>query len=113
MVETESRDGSKKSLAITGANFKRYTTTSNMLYELNEEESDGIQLENHKRRRGPADGLGLMETDMGHKISGSQLGLNRGEIVNYIGSGSNGTTHDNDSKNEQMAGTAMQSRQIL
>ena len=112
-VATEYRDESNRSLAITGANLKGYSTTSNILYDENTEENDSIQLENNKWRRSTADGSGLMEIEMGHQNSVSHLGLNRGVVVNYIDSGSNGNTEDRDSKNEQMAGTAMQSRQSL
>lgn len=84
-----------------------------MLYDVNAEESYSIQLENHKRRRATADGLGLMEIELGHQTNVSQVDLNSGEIVNHIGSESNINTKERDSKNEQMAGTALQSRQTL
>lgn len=84
-----------------------------MLYDLNEEESDGIQLEDRKRRRGANHGLGLMEIDMGQQTNGTQLVTKKGETINDNSISSNGNPQGRVSKNEQMAGTAVQSRQTL
>lgn len=51
------------------ANLKGFCTTSNILYELNEEDNVG-QLEERKRRRSETLDLGKMDVDMGQKIDG-------------------------------------------
>lgn len=44
------RDSSKIN-SLMSANLKGYTTSVNMLYELNDEDNVGLQLEEGKRRR--------------------------------------------------------------
>lgn len=110
-VETEYRDESNRSL--TDTKIKGFSTLSNMLYDINAEESDSIQLENNKRRRATADGLGLIKIELGHQTNVSQVDPISEETVKYIGSVSNTSTHERDSKNEQMAGTALQSSHTL
>lgn len=58
-------DGSKTVGDSNVANFKGYSPTSNILYELNEEVSENIQIKDRKRRRGVPNGLGLMEFELG------------------------------------------------
>lgn len=63
-VVTESRDDIKKSLALKESINKGYTATSNLLYDLNEDDSDSIQLEDRKHI---TNGLGHMNIDLCHK----------------------------------------------
>lgn len=100
-VETEYRDVSNSSLAITGTIFKGYSTTSNILYDINTEESDSIQLDNHKRRRSTVDGVGHMDVDLGQQTNISPLNLNSGEIVKHNGYNLNGSTRERESKNDR------------
>lgn len=64
-VVTNPREGSRTLGDINGAILKGYSTTSNNLYELNEEVSDDIQLEDRKMRRGITDGVGHTEVEVG------------------------------------------------
>lgn len=57
---------SKGSSSLSSANLKGFNTTSNMLFGLNEEESDTLQLEERKRRRGESGTLGQEFSDLGH-----------------------------------------------
>ncbi|XP_074327248.1 uncharacterized protein LOC141696272 [Apium graveolens] len=77
---TNVREGSKQ-IDINGANFKGYLTTSNILYELNEEDGEDIQLEDRKRRRGVTDGLGHMEIDSGQQLNIVQAIQNQEEAA--------------------------------
>ena len=66
---------------MNDAGFKGFSTTSNALYELNEEDSNYIQLEDRKRRRGINNGRGNMEIDLGQNSSGIPTSHNHGEAV--------------------------------
>lgn len=76
---TTSREESKKLVKLNEANIKGYSSMTNILYELNEETSEDIQLEDRKRRRGISIGLdhttkeiGLMDVDLGQQNHGIQ-----------------------------------------
>nr|XP_017250903.1 PREDICTED: uncharacterized protein LOC108221543 [Daucus carota subsp. sativus] len=76
-VETNPRDENNKLWDIHGANLKGYSTTSNILYELNEEVSEDIQLEDRKRRRGITNEVGHMEIDLGQRSTAFQTVQNK------------------------------------
>ncbi|KAL1826964.1 hypothetical protein ACET3Z_005376 [Daucus carota] len=71
-VVTDHRKDKDKSLNLNEANFMGCKTTSNMIYDLNEDDSEIIQLEDRKRRRGISNHVGHMEIDQREKFLGNQ-----------------------------------------
>lgn len=80
-VETEIHDKGNDLAKRKEASLKGFSTTSNILYGLNEEDNDVILLEDRKRRRGANSGQGNMEIEMGQNPSVLQTGQQQGETV--------------------------------
>lgn len=59
--------GNSISKTLTPANFKGFSTSSNGLYDLNEEDNIGLQLEERKRRRSDTREVGLEDVEMGQR----------------------------------------------
>lgn len=62
----------QRSSLLQSANLKGSSTNSNILYGLQYEESDTLQIEERKRRRGDSGGLGQGDTEMGFDNIGPQ-----------------------------------------
>lgn len=71
-VVTDHIKDKDKSLNLNETNFMGFKTTSNMIYDLNEDDSEIIQLEDRKRRRGISNHVGHMEIDQREKFLGNQ-----------------------------------------
>lgn len=60
-------------------------TTSNVLYVLNEEDSIGLKIDEHKRRRGESTTNGIMDIDMGLSVTGFKLCCNIHRLLFLMG----------------------------
>lgn len=56
--------------SISEKQMAGYITNSNSLFELNEEENNGLKIDERKRRRGDPSVLGRMDIDMGLSSTG-------------------------------------------
>lgn len=73
MVVQGLRNVSNCTKSSSGANLVGFTTTSNVLYGLLEDESDGLKLEERKRRRGDPNSSSIMDVDGGLQLIGPQI----------------------------------------
>ena len=82
LVGRSSKFVNKGSSSSISANLKGFNTTSNLLFGLNEEESEILQLEERKRRRGESGTLGQESTEVGHARTGpNEIFFTRGAII--------------------------------
>lgn len=69
VVTTDSTNGKDKAVVLRDASLGGFKSTSNLMYDLDEDDSEIIQLEDRKRRRGLPNQLGHMDIDSREKIS--------------------------------------------
>lgn len=60
----------QRSSLLPSANLHRFSTNSNILFDVHYEESDILQIEERKRRIGELGGLGQGDTEMGYANTG-------------------------------------------
>lgn len=71
LVSQKGKTGVSKSNSLIPAIIQGYNPTSNVLYDSNADESDGLQLEERKRRRSDID-MGLLDHVSIHQDDGLQ-----------------------------------------
>lgn len=71
-VVTDLRNGKEQAVILKEANLVGFRSTSNLVYDMAEDDSELIQLEDRKRRRESPNQVGHMDIDLGGKITDSQ-----------------------------------------
>ncbi|KAK1400293.1 hypothetical protein POM88_010156 [Heracleum sosnowskyi] len=62
---------------LSPADLKGFNTSLNILYGIIDEESDTLQIEERKRRRGESGRMGQGDTEMGYEINGPENQINK------------------------------------